>query len=368
MAYIQTTDELTIELHPSWDAALIVAHNNTRKKFLVSSPVLRVTSKYFNALFASQFEEGTKIQTGLKPDITLPDANLEAMEIILSILHYKYQDGWYTLSAKMFAVVAMHCEKFFCATSLTPWVNQWLANFGQMECGDIGYLLVATATLGEGANFQKMSKAAVLQLPLDFDFEAWSTDEVLSALPDGVVRSITRKMRGVQRRLYSLLQEIIIDLGRNQSEIGRMDSSRCSKCLRVYKRDRNTYCPNCEPLNGEVPGGCDFPVFCSSETRVAECTLMFTKYQLYPNEKVWRNGTIAEIARRFNMVRETSTHRCDLDQNCPLKKRLSELDDAVVGVIDSIRGWKLKPIATDEATANANGENEAIKEVDCEGR
>ncbi|KAK1636136.1 hypothetical protein BDP81DRAFT_461479 [Colletotrichum phormii] len=346
MADIEMADESIIELHPSWDAALIVSHNNTRKKFLVSSHILRVASRYFDSLLASKFEEGAKTQSGLKPDITLHDDNPEAMEMILSILHYKYQDKWYTLSARMVSVVAMHCDKYDCAASLRPWVNQWLANFGQVERGDVGYLLVATASLGEAAKFQKMSKAAVLQLPMNFDFKAWSEDEVLSALPDG---------------------ETIIDLDQNQSEIGLMDTSRCSKCLRIYKRHQNTHCPKCPPLSGQHPGVGDFPVVCSSETRVAECTRMFTKLQLYPNEKAWREGTVAEIAHRFNIIRETSTHRCDFDQRCPLKKRLVELDDAVVEVIDGIRGWKLKPLAADDATANADCEDKAIKELKCEG-
>ncbi|KAK1690139.1 hypothetical protein BDP55DRAFT_701371 [Colletotrichum godetiae] len=326
MADIEMADESIIELHPSWDAALIVSHNNPRKKFLVSSHILRVASRYFNSLLASKFEEGAKIQSGSKPDITLHDDNPEAMEMILSILHYKYQDKWYTLSARMVSVVAMQCDKYDCAASLRPWVNQWLANFGQVERGDVGYLLVATASLGEAAKFQKMSKAAVLQLPMNFDFKAWSEDEVLSALPDG---------------------ETIIDLDQNQSEIGLMDTSRCS--------------------NGQNLGVGDFPVVCSSETRVAECTRMFTKLQLYPNEKAWREGTIAEIALRFNIIRETSTHRCDFDQRCPLKKRLVELDNAVVEVIDGIRGWKLKPLAADDATANADCEDKAIKGLECEG-
>ncbi|KAL2882972.1 hypothetical protein SGCOL_001662 [Colletotrichum sp. CLE4] len=343
MADIEMADESIIELHPSWDAALIVSHNNTRKKFLVSSHILRVASRYFNSLLASKFEEGAKIQSGSKPDITLHDDNPEAMEMILSILHYKYQDKWYTLSARMVSVVAMQCDKYDCAASLRPWVNQWLANFGQVERGDVGYLLVATASLGEAAKFQKMSKAAVLQLPMNFDFKAWSEDEVLSALPDGVIRNIIRKMKVVQRRLYSLLQETIIDLDQNQSEIGLMDTSRCSKCLRIYKRHQNTHCPN------------------------ARLSVAKTLEWLYPNEKAWREGTIAEIALRFNIIRETSTHRCDFDQRCPLKKRLVELDNAVVEVIDGIRGWKLKPLAADDATANADCEDKAIKGLECEG-
>ncbi|KAK1715529.1 uncharacterized protein BDZ83DRAFT_708337 [Colletotrichum acutatum] len=360
-------DESIVELHPSWDVALIVAHN-TQKKFLVSSHILRVASRSFNSLLVSKLEEGAKTQPDLKPDIILRHDDPEAMEIILSILHYRHQDEWYNLSAKMIAVMAVHLDKYDCSASLRLWVNHWLVNFGQVEHGDVIYLLAATALLGESAKFQKMTRSAILYLPMNFDFNAWSDDEFVSALLDNIIRNIVRKMKSVKRRLYALLQETIIDLGRNQSEIGLMDTSRCSKCLRIYKRNQNTHCPNCPPTSGQHSEVGDFPVVCSPETRVAECTLMFTKYQLYPNEKAWHEGTIADIARRFIKIRGTSTHRCDFDQRCPLKKRLGELDDNVVEVINGIRGWKLKLSTIDDDAVKVDGVDEPSKELKCEAK
>ncbi|EXF85448.1 hypothetical protein CFIO01_12356 [Colletotrichum fioriniae PJ7] len=363
MADVEMADESIVELHPSWDVALVVAHDNTQKKFLVSSHILKVASKSFNSLLASQFEEGAKTQPDSKPDILLHHDNPDAMEIILSILHYKHRDEWYNLSAKMIADLAVHLDKYDCSASLRLWVNHWLINFGQVEHGDVGYLLAATAYLGESAKFQKMTRSAILYLPMNFDFNAWSEDEVVSALPDNVIRNIARKMKSVKRRLYALLQETIIDLGRNESEIGLMDTSRCSKCLRIYKRNHNMRCPNCPLTSGQQSEVGEFPVVCSPDTRVAECTRLFTKYQLYPNEKAWREGTIADIVRRFNKIRETSTHRCDFDQRCPLKKRLGELNDAVVEVVDGIRGWKLKLSTMDDDVVKADGVDEPSKDL-----
>ncbi|KAK1511032.1 hypothetical protein CTAM01_01605 [Colletotrichum tamarilloi] len=368
MADVEMADESIVELHPSWDVALIVAHNNTQKKFLVSSHILRVASKSFDSLLTSKFEEGAKTQPDSKPDIILHHDNPDAMEIILSILHYKHQDEWYNLSAKMIAVMAIHLDKYDCSASLRLWVNHWLVNFGQVEHGDVGYLLAATAYLGESAKFQKMTRSAILYLPMNFDFNAWYEDDMVSALPDNVIRNIVRKTKSVKQRLYALLQGTIIDLGRNQSEIGLMDTSRCSKCLRTYKRTQNTRCPNCPPTSGQQSEVCDFPVVCSPETRVAECTLMFLKQQLYPNEKAWRESTIADIARRFNKIREMNTHRCDFDQRCPLKKRLGELDEAVVEVIDGIRGWKLKLSTTDDDAVKSDGVDEPSKSLTCESK
>ncbi|GKT64726.1 hypothetical protein ColTof4_07123 [Colletotrichum tofieldiae] len=361
MAEVDMADEVIEVLHPAWDAALVVADEKSRKKFLVSSQVLRIASTYFNTLFTSNFEEGTKTQKGLRPNIYLHDDSPDAMEVILSILHYKYKSEWNIMSPESFAVIATHCDKYCCTASLRPWVDKWIANCSRtIERRDIGYLLVATYAFGEPLPFQKISRLAVLQLPLDYDFNSWSEDETLASLPREVTSYMTGKMKEVTNRLYSLLQETVISLVTNQSDIGRMHSSRCSKCLRVYEKSRSSSCPDCPLSEGGQPGAGDYQVFCCSETRVAECTLIFTKHQLYPNEKVWRKGPIAEIARRFNTVRETRTHKCDFDQHCPLRKRFGELDEAVCEVMEGIRGQKLGPLVVDEPVkSGGEGEGEA---------
>ncbi|GKT41764.1 uncharacterized protein ColSpa_01945 [Colletotrichum spaethianum] len=359
MTAVDMADETIEMLHPAWDAALIVADANSQKKFLVSSHVLRIASTYFSTLFTSNFEEGTKIQNGLRPEICLQDDSPDAMEVILSILHYKYKSEWYTINAKCFAIIARHCDKYCCTESLKPWVDRWLAHLGRtIERRDIGYLLAATSAVGEAVPFQKISQLAVLKLPLDYDFSSWSKIETLASLSEEITRYITWKTKEVTMRLYSLLQETVTSLATNQSDISRMHSFRCIKCLRVYEKSRSPNCPKCPLGEGERPGARDYQMFCCSETRVAECTLILTKHQLYPNEKAWRKGPIAEIVRRFNMVRETRTHECDFDQQCPLRKRLVELEEAVVDVIEGIQGQSLRPLVAEEPVIRSGDEGE----------
>ncbi|KAK1980833.1 hypothetical protein LZ30DRAFT_750475 [Colletotrichum cereale] len=342
MAEVEIADETIRELHPAWDAALVVTNEKSRKKFLVSSQVLRIASEYFNALFGLNFQEGIKTQEGLKPDIHLHDDSPDAMEVILSILHYTYNSEWYTMSAESFAVIATHCDKYRCTASLMPWMERWLANFNRtIELRDIGYLLLATSFIGEAQAFQKISRLAVLQLPLNHDFSSWLEDRTLSTLSEEVT---------------------ITGLATNQSDIGRMHSSRCSRCLRVYEKSRSSSCPDCPPGEVEQPGAGDYQVFCCWETRVAECTSILTKHQLYPNEKAWRKGTVTEIVRRFNMVRETRTHKCDFDQNCPLRKRLRELEEAVVDAIGGIQGQKLSSLVTDQPVTEPDDDGKSESE------
>ncbi len=82
----------TVRLHPEADATLVVHGDATsaiRKEFLVSSSVLSVTSDYFKALFRSGFKEGLETQRGDYPTIFMGEDDPEAMEAILSLLHYR---------------------------------------------------------------------------------------------------------------------------------------------------------------------------------------------------------------------------------------------------------------------------------------
>lgn len=83
----EEVSDVTIALHQKGDAALVI-HAASTKRFLVSSNVLRLTSRYFESLFSSSFAEGQAVQDGKCPDIKLEDDDPDAMKIILSILHY----------------------------------------------------------------------------------------------------------------------------------------------------------------------------------------------------------------------------------------------------------------------------------------
>ncbi|KAK2048144.1 hypothetical protein LZ31DRAFT_591751 [Colletotrichum somersetense] len=264
------------------------------------------------------------------------------------------------MSAESFALIAIHADKYCCTASLRPWIDRWLVNFSRtIELRDIQHLLVATSIIGEPQTFQKISRLAVLQLPLDHDFSSWLGDQTSAMILKEASGYITSKMKEFTQRLHPLLQQTVPDLAANQSDIGWMHSSRCSKCFHVYEKGRSSNCPNCLPGEGDQPGVVDYQVFCSWETRVAECTFILTKRQLYPNEKAWRKGPIGEIVRRFNMVWEARTHKCVFEQQCHLKKRLRELDEVVVDAIRRIQGQKLSYLATDDSGIKSDdGESE----------
>ncbi|KAG8413800.1 hypothetical protein J3459_012482 [Metarhizium acridum] len=135
----------TVELCTDGDATLVVGH----KRFVVSSEILKISSDYFKALFGPNFQEGKVIQNGGNPEIVLHDDDAEVMELILSILHYHFEDGYRRLEPQMILKVAEHGDKYQCNRPLTPWITQWMQKAPEDgSVKDFDYLLTAAYVFG----------------------------------------------------------------------------------------------------------------------------------------------------------------------------------------------------------------------------
>lgn len=111
-----------VELHPRGDAILIVCHEfKPPRKWLVSSHVLGVASPYFERLLNSEFKEGKAVQNGECPEIALQEDDPDAMNIILSSLHYKKESTMMTLD--LFNSLAIHSDKYKCSQAFHTWVS-----------------------------------------------------------------------------------------------------------------------------------------------------------------------------------------------------------------------------------------------------
>ncbi|KAJ4219381.1 hypothetical protein FSOLCH5_012246 [Fusarium solani] len=173
-----------LQLYPNGDAILVVHHRTKPSmKCLVSSTILRVASPYFESLFGSNFKEGAAVRQGECPEITLQEDDPEAMEIILSILHFKYSEKFSSLKPALLAAVARQSDKYSCNVALRPWISTWLSGIeGVSDPKDIGLLLTAAYFFRSTESISTVSKGAVPHLNLDFDSE-WSKHEVTAILP-----------------------------------------------------------------------------------------------------------------------------------------------------------------------------------------
>lgn len=127
------------------------ATTEVTKRFLVSSEILQLASPYFGKMFSSSFVEGQAVANkdgdGDRkcPEVSLQEDDPEAMEIILSILHYRFLESYQRLEPEKLAMVALHSDKYRCNNSLQPWINKWVTTIRQLETvEEYGLLLTAT--------------------------------------------------------------------------------------------------------------------------------------------------------------------------------------------------------------------------------
>lgn len=190
----QQNDTGCLHLQPRGDVILVVGGATTEltKRFLVSSEILQLASPYFGKMFSSSFVEGravaNKDEDGDRkcPEVSLQEDDPEAMEIILSILHYRFLDSYQRLEPEMLAIVALHSDKYRCNNSLQPWINKWVTTIRQLETvEEYGLLLTATHLFGIPEHFQSASVSAIRHVPQSFE-EVWSQHDIISLLPQEV--------------------------------------------------------------------------------------------------------------------------------------------------------------------------------------
>jgi BTB/POZ domain-containing protein len=82
-----------ITLDSYGDVVLAVSDpiSGLKREFLVSSTVLCLASDYFKTLLTSDFKEACQLRTEVCPTITMEDDDVDAMLVVLSIMHFKHQ-------------------------------------------------------------------------------------------------------------------------------------------------------------------------------------------------------------------------------------------------------------------------------------
>jgi hypothetical protein len=176
------TESLT--LHPNGDAVLVVPGRNASptKEFLVSSGVLSVASDYFESLFSPGFNEGSETQRGNCPRIPLEGDDPEAMQVILSILHFQNHTRYEALEPRELAAIAVQSDKYDCARALKPWISVWLAVDGNQKAEDLGLLLSAAYFFRAPGALKQISSLAIRQVGLDI-VSSWADQEITALLP-----------------------------------------------------------------------------------------------------------------------------------------------------------------------------------------
>jgi hypothetical protein len=116
----------------------------------------------------------------------LEEDDVDAMDFILSHIHFKTDKIGDISTASAITDIAMQSDKYDFNVALAPWIRLWchpdrFPIDSKNEVRDMGYGLLA-AYLFKSPGFLAMSKSYVKDLPREFD-QHWSDYKCLSRLP-----------------------------------------------------------------------------------------------------------------------------------------------------------------------------------------
>jgi hypothetical protein len=114
------------------DLVLIVGEEKVRLR--VYSQCLRSASKVFGAMFGPNWSEGQKLSTQSPGEVSLPEDDADAMQIICCILHHRHDLVPDNLTAKLVLRIAVEADKYDLRTALKYISPRWLKD---ESCGGI---------------------------------------------------------------------------------------------------------------------------------------------------------------------------------------------------------------------------------------
>lgn len=154
-------------IYPNGDLEIHVgpSENNITKIFRVSSQVLSSQSRVFsNSLeWASKFKTALQVRraqilTPSEPAVMFLDDDTAAMELVLLVLHHKYQEVPLKPKFNVLVKVAGICEKYFLHTPLRPFGTKWCFEWKDQLCqpGYEDWIMLAWA-FGLREEFKKVT-------------------------------------------------------------------------------------------------------------------------------------------------------------------------------------------------------------------
>ncbi|KAK5994309.1 hypothetical protein PT974_04782 [Cladobotryum mycophilum] len=317
-----------VPLDPDGDAILILEDPTGEKRFLVSSKILSLASPVFSSLFTSGFKEGIQTRRGDCPSIPLREDNADAMEIILSILHYKNDDIPNLMDAESLAHVAIQSDKYDCNHALKPWISHWCKSFRDVkQPKDMGFMLLA-AYLFRSVDFYGLSKQAAQELPPTFTTE-WEQHESLAMLPDFVTDLLSLRIQNSLDDMHQELQRVEEKLRENHHGYS-MPGVMCMNCGRTHPDNAK----KCHPCNNTVL----YEKHCTSEYRVADYFAILKRAGLWPSIVPFKKFSATSIALMLTSARIEHKHQCEAEEVCPLRRELERVDGRVTGVLIGMEG------------------------------
>lgn len=152
-----------------YDVKLIVGKD---REIMASHQVMSNASPVFRKMFLpDRFAEGHGVRAGACFELPLPDDNIEAMEILCNIWHYRtqlFRDK--QMTPQLLADLATLVDKYDCAHTIQPWPVIWinqkliqedLKRQKDMAISEIGNWIHISCHLGYGEQFTIFTSALI---------------------------------------------------------------------------------------------------------------------------------------------------------------------------------------------------------------
>jgi hypothetical protein len=142
------------------DTILVVGLYN--KKIRVCSSVLKNASKYFRLLFGPHFAEGQDLDSNNPKEVSMPDDNARALEIICNVIHLRNDAVPRSLSPKDIFEIAIAADKFDCVVALRYAGAVWLNPEGVENILELSYLMSAAYIFDDAQAFGDITLSMML--------------------------------------------------------------------------------------------------------------------------------------------------------------------------------------------------------------
>lgn len=98
---------------------------------LVSSKHLSLASSVFGAMFKNNFRAGLELQSSGKAEVPLPEDDLEAFTVLMSIIHARGRQIPRKVPLSLLLKLAILVDKYQLLEAVSPWGDIWIAALKQ---------------------------------------------------------------------------------------------------------------------------------------------------------------------------------------------------------------------------------------------
>lgn len=319
-------------------------------KYLISSRLLSLASKFFADLFKPYLEEGARAKLGR--EVQLDEKDAVSMKILLSVLHYHDSEKYETLSLPSLLSLARMAKKYECGKALKPWATQWFRNTGRdLNQVEYGELMLAAYYFNNPALLKTISVGAIKTLPVGFR-GTWHAGNFATALPrkvKGRFHSLMRPLHHADTTTDALALKIQYALRslRDDIEGGEPSLRRCQD----FYTTRKITCPYCARIHSEGTKYCHncknddlFVALCTKQSRVAEYFSYLSFADVWPTVQNFQEVSITELVSRIDLAKEKTetTHWCKAKGRCPLKIEMKNLVASAQKVLSGVEGVEVE--------------------------